>query len=166
MPVRRRQLGNRVNTIVQRTLTRMRDVAVRERAAACATFALIFVFAAGSMDFLISGGPDWNPGAPRAPQIVRAEVLTTPLLHQETAWTPPPALPFHDVPEFVDSGRVGELLGGPDMIFASSEYFDSASFNGEGDAPGVAEIGKPFHASFSTAAPAPVGKEKPPTTVS
>ena len=163
---RLRQFGNHMNRIVRRTLTWVGDGAVRERAAACATFALIFVFAAGSFDFLISGGPDWNPGAPRAPQIVRSEAFATPSRRPHTAWASPPAPPSYEVTEFVDSGRVGELLGGPDMILASSDDFGIASFNRDGGAPGAGEIGKPFHASFSAAAPAPVGKEKPPTTVS
>lgn len=39
-----------------------RNPAVRERALACATFAAIFAATIGSVDYIITGGPSWNPG--------------------------------------------------------------------------------------------------------
>lgn len=115
-----------------------RDEALRERAAASGAFALIAMFALGSVDYLVTGGPDWNPGGeaqaaelPRAAPILAVERAPEPVV------APPPSLILvaAALPDW--SVAAEDLLGGPEPAFASEPAaFENASYLGD-DAPAV-----------------------------
>ena len=137
--------------------------AARERTLASAVFAGIFVFAAGSVDYLITGGPDWNPGGGelQSAQIVE-RVAPTSL--QVASFEPPPSFPALlavEAPEF--EGPVADLLGGSDE-WAAADYEDesapSAEFHESPSAGKQIEIAYPAEPSFAA------GKTKPLATVS
>ena len=137
-------------------LARLRtDAAARERVAAAAVFAGIFVFAIGSVDYLITGGPDWNPGAPQivASQTVERAAATS--LRVDAVELPPPQLAPIELAEA--SGPVGELLGGP-------EYFEAALFSQAVDRFGDGEPAKPAIATYAAAQLATDDKPKAPTS--
>jgi hypothetical protein len=99
----------------------LRDAAMRDRALAHVVFAGIFVFAVGSFDFLITGGPEWNPGpASAATQVQHLEPTQTRNWQAETA-EPPPQYPGIEPRQMMiaDGAPVEELLGGPEITFAS-----------------------------------------------
>jgi hypothetical protein len=122
-----------------------RHPARRERVKATAAFAFIVAFTAGSIDYLITGGPDWNPGgeayAMEAPQprVLAAAAPATLSLPAPPGLTP--AAPL----EIDYSWTSEELLGGPDA--AAPVIFADA---------GVGFIAKPLAAAEpSTASLAP-----------
>ncbi len=87
---------------------------LRERLTATLVFTAIFAFAVASMDYLITGGPDWNPGG-------QAYAMEVPSM-QRAALRPPPQhdLTLHDLTPApllvaaVDYSVATEvLLGGP-----------------------------------------------------
>ena len=98
-----------------------RDPAKRDRVKAHLAFVLIFGFVVSSVDYLITGGPDWNPAGEayamemRGPRSyaapVRAEQTTLTATTEEEA----------ALAEEVDYSFTTEtLLGAPDTVFAST----------------------------------------------
>jgi hypothetical protein len=85
--------------------------AVRERTSALAAFGFIFAFGLMSLDYVVTGGPDWNPGASAAPL---DHVQARPQMLAVAAYEAPPSLPEFELAAFEPEGPVGELLGGPD----------------------------------------------------
>jgi hypothetical protein len=97
---------------VTRVLANYRaNPAARERTSALAAFGFIFSFGLFSFDYVITGGPDWNPGASAAP-LEHARLHAQPLA--EAPYEAPPTLPELDLTAYAPEGAVGELLGGPD----------------------------------------------------
>lgn len=108
-----------------------RDADVRERFWAAGAFALIFFAFAASVDYLISGGPDWNPtpseayaaalphAAPAASPVV---VVTTAALEAKAAAEE--ALEEPLVEEIDYSVTTETLLGGPDTILPNAYDVD------------------------------------------
>lgn len=95
------------------------DPKVRDLALAHAVFAGIFAFGVGAIDFLITGGPDWNPGGVAYAQEAPLRRAPSALL-QTVAYELPPALP--EQPEWESDGSpVGELLGGPTPMLTAAE---------------------------------------------
>ncbi len=91
----------------------LRNRAVRERSAAAAAFALIAAVLVGSVDYLITGGPDWNPGAAEAAQIAPTPALIAAPVAPAPAPDPVGAAPRFAL-EAVDYSVATEtLLGGP-----------------------------------------------------
>jgi hypothetical protein len=96
------------------------DPAARDRAAAASVFAFIFAFAVVSVDYVITGGPDWNPGAEAAelPAALTAPVALAPPPRFPDAGPPPPL----EAPEPVEADywrTTDDLLGGPETILAA-----------------------------------------------
>ena len=90
------------------------NAALRERALASAAFAGIFAFGVLGIDYLITGGPDWNPGGAQAyaMEISHPIFVARPQTRVE-AEVAPPAL--HMAFAEVDySVATEDLLGGPD----------------------------------------------------
>ena len=135
---------------------------VRERALASAVFACIFAFATLSMDYLVTGGPDWNPGG--------GESLSAPIVERVAATSlriasmePAPTLPVVIAIETADfGGPVGELLGGPDMEWAPVNYETEGASSGE--IYGPSDAGKELEIAYPTEAAFTLGKTKPPAT--
>jgi hypothetical protein len=151
------------HALVRRVAGARATPAARERTLASAVFAGIFVFAAGSVDYLITGGPDWNPGGGELQSAQIAE-RAAPTSLQVASFEPPPsfpAMPAIEAPEF--DGPVADLLGGPDP-WAPADYEDesapSAEFNETPSAGKQIEIAYPAEPSFAA------GKNKPLTTIS
>jgi hypothetical protein len=102
--------------IVSLAAAAWRHPKVRDGAWASATFAAIFGFTLVGVDYIITGGPTWNPGG-----VAYAYETPTPRMRPTPApitiadEAPPPA-PFHDEDyEIFDYAFVGSdaLLGGP-----------------------------------------------------
>lgn len=137
------------------------DAAYRARAYGVAAFACIFAFTIASLDYLITGGPDWNPGAPaimqeaHAATIERVTQLNPPRIEAlEVMATMTPA-PLEEEVSFALLSA-DDLLGGPDELSMASDalppYVEYAD-----------ESGKPLRAALITmASPAPNAlKHKP-----
>jgi len=140
----------------------VRNSAARERFWAAGTFALIFGFFVAGVDYVISGGPDWNPEAP----VTEAHAAQ---VHRVAALAPsaPPALSAAlqqkaealeaeggAVVEEIDYSFTTEvLLGGPDTVLASAEY-------------DVDILMSPIEISFSPELDALRASSKPPLSVS
>ena len=92
--------------------------AVRERTSALAAFGFIFAFGLFSFDYVITGGPDWNPGASAAP-LEHARLRSQPLA--AAPYEAPPPLPEFDLAAHAPEGPVGELLGGPDTLLPNAQ---------------------------------------------
>ncbi len=113
-------LGSKVGAWAQQSWAALRtDPAARDRALGRTVFAAIFGFFVVSVDYLITGGPDWNPGAAPAPRVtaqnrVEATVFTP-------AFAPPPVLQTASLEAGDYSLTTETLLGGPEMILASAE---------------------------------------------
>lgn len=98
----------------------------RERLEARATFAFIAAFTIFSVDYLITGGPDWNPGG----EAYAMEMVSP--TRAPTYW--PEALPVEPLPEreaeivaAVDYSFTSEvLLGGPQATLADATLAESA----------------------------------------
>jgi hypothetical protein len=90
---------------------------LRERTLAQTVFAGIFMFAAGSFDFILTGGPDWNPGATAiaAPMPVRHVAASRPTPVTEA---PPAPVEPESITHEEATAPVEDLLGGPDTILA------------------------------------------------
>lgn len=98
------------------TVAAIRSEHLRERLWAVGAFAGLALILAASFDFLLGGGPDWNPGAEAAPYRANAYVALSAL--PEIPYAPPAELAA--APE--EQARVtpvsytapaGVLLGGP-----------------------------------------------------
>lgn len=95
------------------------DAAYRKNACAAAALAVTVAVTVFSIDYLITGGPDWNPGAPRivpeahAATIERASEIATPRVQtiDIMAIAPMEAL---DQELTLATYGVDDLLGGPD----------------------------------------------------
>jgi hypothetical protein len=101
--------------VAERALSGWRNRAVREWTWASATFAAIFGCTLVSVDYVITGGPSWNPGgeayAYEAPR-QRAEPAPPALVGYEPP--PPPPIYAEDYEIFEDAAFTSEtLLGGP-----------------------------------------------------
>jgi hypothetical protein len=95
--------------------------AQREGMFATAVFAGILAFAVVSLNYLISGGPDWNPGAPPA-RVIAAPAPPASLPRVDVAAPPPPAPVAAPAVEFLGPlGPVGDLLGDPGQAAALGE---------------------------------------------
>ncbi len=88
---------------------------VRERIAATSAFAFIFGFLVWSVDFLVTGGPEWNPGAQAAElQAAYVQVEGPAPAFADAA---PPPMQFEPIalePDY--SISADSLLGGPDVV--------------------------------------------------
>ena len=98
-----------------------RDPAKRDRVKAHLAFVLIFGFVVSSVDYLITGGPDWNPAGEayamemRGPRSYAAPVRAEPTALTATAEQEAAAV------EAIDYSFTTEtLLGGPDTVLANS----------------------------------------------
>ncbi len=129
------------------------DPNARERASAAAAFALIFSFGLASLDYLITGGPDWNPGAIAAPlnQPIVAPLTPAPTVAVE----PPPTLPMIELAAYESIGPIEELLGGPEP--APAVLTAAALHEGETDDRSAAAFAKPANAMMLAANAAPDG---------
>lgn len=103
------------------------DSVVRERALASAVFAGIFAFGVVSLDYLITGGPDWNPGA--MGQAYAMELSPHHFAATQTpadrSGSPPPLRPT--VEEIDYSVPTEVLLGGPSDWIESDFTYDEAA---------------------------------------
>lgn len=137
------------------------DAAYRERAFGIAAFAGIFAFTIVSMDYLITAGPEWNPGAP-APvaQAQRAERALATSLPIENIAPAPAAVAEAEI--VVAVLTADDLLGGPEEFFAA--FAPDAGGVGQLAAYSSDGAAKPQRASLGTGAAfsAPAGKHKAP----
>lgn len=102
------------------------DPAQRERAFAGAVFAGIFAFGAMSVDYLITGGPDWNPGGVAYAMEAPGAPFAQPHMHTRAVADnaePPPILLTSISEDVVDYSYTSEeLLGGFDWRDMQAEY--------------------------------------------
>jgi|CXWL01.1.fsa_nt_gi hypothetical protein len=114
-----------------------RDAAYRERALGIGAFAFIFAFTIASIDYLITGGPDWNPGAPaivqeaHAATIERDTRIHTRLAPMEMLDVSVPAA----LEEEIEIATLGadDLLGGPESFMAGADaVLQNASYDASG----------------------------------
>lgn len=98
--------------------------AIRERALASAVFAGIFAFGIASIDYLITGGPDWNPGALGQAYAMEMTAPAPRLTAFVSAEPPSGEAPrLEAVEEEVDYSIPTEvLLGGPEGDWAQGVY--------------------------------------------
>lgn len=114
-PVKAAKAGGR---LVGRVSAAFHSEQLRERLLATGVFAALALFAAASLDYLVSGGADWNNSAEAAP-LVRAEYVQLGAL-PEVAYAPPAPREALDA-AFAETvvtpvayvKPAGELLGGP-----------------------------------------------------
>jgi hypothetical protein len=109
----------------------------RERSKASAVFAAIFAFTAVGVDYVVTGGPDWNPGGvayamevsqtqTHGELVVRAGPLAPTQNTEDEAWI--------EIAPIDYSFTTETLLGGPDTILASYEPF-ADGVTRDGDKP-------------------------------
>jgi hypothetical protein len=129
LPILAERLHGVARYIGRLLLSHARNPVARERTLAAAVFALIFVGFVGGVDFVVTGGPSWNPGG-------EAEAAEwTPQAHVRTPaptlvnYAPPPAPLFAPAIDLRDYEIATEdLLGGPGANFRSASL-DQASFD-------------------------------------
>lgn len=125
----------------------------RERSKASAVFAAIFAFTAAGVDYVVTGGPDWNPGGvayameinptqTRGDLVVRAGPLAPTQNAEDDAWI--------EIAPIDYSFTTETLLGGPDTVLAAYEPF-ADGFTRDEDKPDA------LAATFE----APSGKAQP-----
>ncbi|GAM98704.1 hypothetical protein U91I_02339 [alpha proteobacterium U9-1i] len=137
-----------------------RDAAYRKNACAAAAIAASCAFTAFSIDYLITGGPDWNPAAPvmvqeaHAATVERAPRIAAPRLEAIDMIAMAPAAAFEEA-DALATLTADDLLGGPDdVVFAEADAILEAASAGEslkaeraeyilGDAPRAALKQKP-----------------------
>ena len=131
------------------------DAAYRKNACAAAALVATMAITVFSIDYLITGGPDWNPGAPRivpeahAATIERAQPVAA--LHIETL----DIMPLTQLTELDEeiaftTLSADDLLGGPEAVEPTLQLaaYD-ASIKGEsagyilGDAPRPSKTKEP-----------------------
>jgi hypothetical protein len=144
-------------TLAQRVTALSATPAARERALASAVFAGIFVVALGSLDYLITGGPDWNPGGAELQSVQMLERVAATSLHVVAAETPPPAPPVQDAAETAE-------LNGPIAEWASANYESENAPNAEFYE--LQNAGKQIEITFPAAPSLTGGKNKPLATLS
>jgi hypothetical protein len=100
-------------------LRQWRDPVRRDRAAATASFVLIGAFTLASIDYLICGGLDWNPGGeayavemPQQPQLPHR--VSAPAPEAVLELPPTPALAEAALEATDYSVAAEDLLGGPE----------------------------------------------------
>ena len=102
---------------IARAVAAIRSEHLRERLWAVGTFAGLALLLAASFDFLLGGGPNWNPGAEAAPYRADAYVRLSAL--PEIPYAPPPVNVLAAPEEQAKVTPVGYhapagiLLGGP-----------------------------------------------------
>lgn len=100
------------------------EPAAQERAAAAAVFATIFAVLVGGVDYLVTGGPSWNPAAAAAPSVAVTRV-------DAPAWSAEPAAlpqrPAVEAAEIDYSFTDETLLGGPEVVLAAAEQAASGA---------------------------------------
>lgn len=105
------------------------DRALRERALAGTVFAMIFAGFVGGVDYVITGGPTWNPGgeAPAfvAPPHVRAATTTEPIL---VGYAPPPPILTAAVDLRDYEMPIEDLLGAPYADFRATAFDPYAAY--------------------------------------
>lgn len=97
------------------------NAALREHALASATFAGILALGAVGLDYVITGGPDWNPGGAQAYAMEIASPSFVPR-SQPHATEAPNLMPPHRSLGFVEidySNATEDLLGGPYDVYAA-----------------------------------------------
>jgi hypothetical protein len=95
----------------ERTLLSARG---RERTHATAVFTLIFAFAVTSVDFLVTGGPDWEPAPQqRAEQTEPAQAVATSAPMPATAAPTSATIQEIAFDDYVEGLDASALLGGP-----------------------------------------------------
>jgi hypothetical protein len=102
------------------------DAAVRDRIACVSAFAFILTFAVGSVDAIVTGGADFNPGAEAAemPQAYVQYVDYTPPTFTD-AEAPPEAEEIVAIEDY--SFTTETLLGGPEAVLASDIDIEPAA---------------------------------------
>lgn len=97
-----------------------RNPAKRDRVKAHLAFLLIFAFVVSSVDYLITGGPDWNPaGDAYAMEMTGPRSYATPVSAEPTALAA--ETEETELMAEVDYSFTTEtLLGGPDTILAAA----------------------------------------------
>lgn len=112
-----------------------RDPAGRDRVLAAGVFSAIFAVGMASADYVITGGPDWNPGAFDLPRQEYVELTAAPAIPAD--YEPPPAPVIDDEPAQFYSASVSadDLLGGPRMLQLASYAAPTLSQGGALPAP-------------------------------
>lgn len=97
-----------------------RDPVGRDRMVAATVFSAIFAVGVVCTDYLITGGPDWNPGSFDPPRQEYAEFTAAPALPEN--FEPPPApVQEEDVALFHNANvSADDLLGAPRMLQTAS----------------------------------------------
>lgn len=109
----------RVRRAVVGAMSALRIGGLRERVIATGVFAGLALIAAAGLDYIISGGPDWNPNAEAAPYVSAAVTLTAlpDLPYAAPLPAPAPAtLDTEAAAPLVYAMAAEELLGGPDGL--------------------------------------------------
>ena len=150
-------------TLARRLAGLLATPAASERAFASAVFAGIFAFGALSVDYLITGGPDWNPGGAEFQSVQIVERVAATSLRVAIV-EPPPTLPdllAIETPEF--DGPIADLLGGPDE-WLSTDYEDENAPSAEFYE--LQSAGKQIEIAFPAEPSLTAGKNKPLATLS
>jgi hypothetical protein len=104
-----------------------RERSARERVWASATFALIFALLVGGVDYVLTGGPEWTPGAAPAPSIEPVQRVEATTLPMRAFPLPPPVEADDETDKFAladFSTTNEELLGGPELMAVSDEQLE------------------------------------------
>ncbi len=111
-----RALPARAMTFAERIAIAWRRPALREGAWAAATFAAIFGLTAAGVDYVITGGPTWNPGGVAYAHEVDLDRAPPTPASTAIAYEPPPPAPLYaeDYAILEYAATTPEaLLGGP-----------------------------------------------------
>ncbi|MGE0739836.1 MAG: hypothetical protein AB7O98_00725 [Hyphomonadaceae bacterium] len=108
----------------QSAATAARDPKKRERFWAASTFAIIFTVFAGGVDYVLSGGPEWNPGAAAAPYVPEVQRVVVAAQAAAEVELPAPVEPIvvHQIADY--SFTTETLLGGPELALAADELLE------------------------------------------
>ena len=125
---KRFNLGRAARTLAERVAKRAHRIwqspEKRDRVKMHLAFALIFAFVVSGTDYVVTGGPEWNPGgeayAMEMPQSqTRADLVVRagPLPPTQQA----DAKELEEIPAIDYSFTTEALLGGPEMVLAENE---------------------------------------------
>lgn len=117
------EVRNNWNRAGKRARRIWRDPAKRDRVKAHLVFALIFGFVISSTDYLITGGPEWNPAGEAYAMEMRQTRSSAPVRAEPTTLT----ASDEELPAIEDvdySFTTETLLGGSDTVLASSAAAD------------------------------------------